>query len=176
MIHSCRWRNRIACVVVIGVLDVLGSATARAQARPGGGAKPSITQDVVAASNRWYDAVSRGDATLLETIETDDFLSFQQLPQGLTVIPKKAQLENIRKTTAATRLVVHRTLENVKVRVYGDAAVLTAVATFRGTDAKGTPVAAQNLITEVWSNEDGKWKLGHFQSMAVPQKPPTPAK
>jgi len=177
--HERRAFLRVGSLVfTLGLVMLGGSMVPQAQTRATDPAKSAVDQEVTSASNRWYDAISRGDVTALEAVETDDFLTFQQLPQGLTVISKKAQLEALRKSNPGSRLSVERTLEGVMVRQYGTAAVLTAVATFRGKDAKGAPIVAKNVVTEVWVREGGRWRVGHFQSMRVPPttSAATPAK
>jgi ketosteroid isomerase-like protein len=108
-------------------------------------------------------------------METDDFLSVQLLAPGLTMLPKQAQLEAIRKVPATSRLTLQRELSNVRIRTYGPTALLTAVATFRGKDSKGAPVASQAFVTELWVNEGGKWRISHFHPVAIPPKAPAAA-
>lgn len=45
-----------------------------------------------------------------------------------------------------------------KVRLYGDAAIITGITTVKGR-ANGTPFAADFQFTDTWIRRDGQWKL-----------------
>jgi ketosteroid isomerase-like protein len=149
--------------------------SAQSQAKPAPPANPTDAA-VVAASEQWFEAISNADVKALEDMETDDFLSFQLTPQGVTMIPKKAQIEVLQKTPAANRLKWERELGGPRIRSYGNVSILTAVATFRGQDRSGKPVVTQSLLTEVWVNMNGKWRISHFQPFTLPPRAqPAPA-
>jgi hypothetical protein len=49
------------------------------------------------------------------------------------------------------------------VKSYGNVAILTAVATFAAETPAGGVQRTQGLISEVWVNMGGRWRLTHFQ-------------
>ena len=157
-------------VVALSTASLARVRAESVQAQRGAG-RGNIEADVIATSNRWYEAVNKGDAAALEALESDDFLSFQQLPQGLAEMSKSAQLEALKKLPPGTRIQLQRELSNVRVRTYGTVAILTAVATYRGQSPRGQPVATQGLTTELWVNMDGRWRISHFQPANIPPKP-----
>ena len=117
---------------------------------------------MIAASTEWDDALYRNDLEALTRILTDDFLTIQVARNGVAVVEKPAQLEVLRRGgDTVTRQ--RRKLDRIRVRVHGDTAILTAVATYGEAPAQTT----RSVITEVWARTDGKWRLMHFQ--------PTPA-
>jgi ketosteroid isomerase-like protein len=117
---------------------------------------------VIAASNEWDDALYRNDLEALTLILADDFLTIQVARNGVAVVEKEPQLELLRRGGDA-RPRQRRKLDRVRVRMHGDTAILTAVATYGEAPAQTT----RSVITEVWARTDGKWRLMHFQ--------PTPA-
>ena len=160
-------RTVVRCVLLAtAVLFVFGEyGSARAQSR----STASIDQQVIQASQEWFDALNRGDVEVLERVELNDFLAIQQSPQGIAVASKNDQIAGVRKST--NRVKVARELAETQVRKYGNVAILTGVATYRGTTSAGRSLNSQAFTSEVWVNEGGKWRLAHFQPMAVPPRP-----
>jgi len=56
-----------------------------------------------------------------------------------------------------------------KVRVYGDAAVVTARNT-RKVKLEGKEVTSQDRFTDTWIKRDGSWKCVAGHNSTVPQK------
>jgi len=56
----------------------------------------------------------------------------------------------------------------MKVRTYGNTAVLNAVANTKGT-IKGNDISGTYHITQVWVKQGGAWKLANMQSTKVQQ-------
>jgi len=55
---------------------------------------------------------------------------------------------------------------DVKVRAYGDTAIINAMATLKMT-AKGTPITGDYRATFVWIKQNGNWKEAAFQATPV---------
>jgi ketosteroid isomerase-like protein len=164
----------IAAVVLVGTsFSQAAGRSAQSQANPVPAANPTDAA-VIAASQQWFDAINNGDVKTLEEVETEDFQSFQQTPQGVTMMSKRAQIELMLKAPAANRVKLQRDLGMPRIRNYGSVAILTAVATFRGQNSAGRQIASQSLVTEVWVNAAGKWRISHFQPLVIPPKPATP--
>jgi ketosteroid isomerase-like protein len=159
------------------VLFVLSTSTTAQQAQT---AKPAqqnppsaltaADQEIVSASNRWFSAMLRNDAEQLRELEADDFQIVQLTPRGIMMMDRSAQFESI-KRGAVDRSSVQRELSRVKIRRYEGTAILTALATLRNTSSSTPAAAPQGVITEVWTNRDGKWRIAHFQPMDVPSAP-----
>jgi len=61
------------------------------------------------------------------------------------------------------------TFEDAKVRVYGNAAVVTGGATVKG-QRKGVPVNNVTRFTNVWVKRRGTWQLISYQATPVEQR------
>jgi ketosteroid isomerase-like protein len=59
--------------------------------------------------------------------------------------------------------------DDVKVRLYGDTALVTGRSTIKGKDQQGAIDQQQRWI-RVFLRQDGRWQLVHFQATRV-QKP-----
>ena len=51
-----------------------------------------------------------------------------------------------------------------KVRLYGDAAVVTGITTSQGHTGSGSTFAGDDAYTETWVHVDGRWKLAASHS------------
>ncbi len=120
------------------------------------------------ASNAWALAVLRNDFDAVTRLLADDFTTVQQTPTSVVLLNKTQQLEVLRQSTQ-TRPEAQRTLENASVRIHGTVGILTAIATYTGKTAQG-PLRTQALITEIWVNEGGTWRMTHFQAATAPRR------
>lgn len=59
--------------------------------------------------------------------------------------------------------------DNLKVRVYGEAAVLNGHLTWRGTD-NGQKLTRESLFTKVFVRRKGHWYMVNSQGTALPQR------
>jgi ketosteroid isomerase-like protein len=59
--------------------------------------------------------------------------------------------------------------DDMKVRFYGDAAIVTYRSTAKGKDQQGA-IDEQRLWTRVFVRRDGRWRLVHSQGTTI-QKP-----
>ena len=130
------------------------------------GASAPVDDEIRRVSDEWFDALRRTDTAGIERLETDDFLTVQEAPVGVAVIEKATQIASL-KSGKGTQIRLVRELSNVRVRRYGDTAILTAVAAFRrdGADAKTPPSRA--VITEVWVKQSNRWRIAHFATHPV---------
>lgn len=150
------------------VLAVLGAGLL-AQPSPAAG-QGNVEQQVLRASEAWFTALMAGDLEALNRLQTDDFLTIQQGRGAVAVVTKAQQMENLRKA-GADRPTFERSLSAVKVRQYGEVAVLTALATYRQGGPRRDAATSRAVITEVWVSENGRWRLAHFQPTDVPGTP-----
>jgi uncharacterized protein (TIGR02246 family) len=105
-------------------------------------------------------AVVKGDAATFERVVTDDYTTTNV--NGLT--RTKAQLiEDMRSGAAKTQSL---TLDNIKVRVYGDAAVLTADRTAKSS-LRGTDTSGRQRMIRVLVKRQGRWQPVALQATAI---------
>jgi ketosteroid isomerase-like protein len=114
-------------------------------------------EQVVAKLERdWADAIVKGDVATIDRILADDF-SYTNW-EG-TVMTKAEHLEGIRSKVYKVESI---NLENLKVRVFGDAAVVT-VGQVEKSQWKGKDNSGHYLFTDIYAKRNGKWQIvaGH---------------
>jgi ketosteroid isomerase-like protein len=103
------------------------------------------------------------DVIALRRIYADDFLGIG--PTG--VVRNKEQV--IADFTSHELTYQSITTADVRVRIYGNAAVETGRSTMIGVD-KGRAVPHENRFTRVWVVKEGRWQLvaNHYSPMTAP--------
>jgi len=103
------------------------------------------------------------DTIALRQIYADDFLGIG--PTG--VVRNKEQV--ITDFTSHELTYQSITTADVRVRIYGNAAVETGRSTMIGVD-KGRAVPHENRFTRVWAVKEGRWQLvaNHYSPMTAP--------
>jgi uncharacterized protein (TIGR02246 family) len=131
------------------------SATTQASAE-------NVEQTIQRLENERAQAIVRSDAATLERIYADDFSTVGTSGE----VRNKAQLIADNKSGALK--VESQTLGNVNVRVYGDAAIATGMATLKGQD-KGRDISGQVRFTRVYVKRNGQWQLVAAHNSRVAQ-------
>ena len=121
-------------------------------------------QEVVRLADAWANAELRADTTLLERILADDYIGIGPLGFMLT------KQEWLARHETGDLKYESFNLDEVKVRVYNDAAVLIGRqvqnATYRGNSIPG-----QFRITLVFVHQQGQWQLVSLQLSSIGQPP-----
>jgi ketosteroid isomerase-like protein len=105
-------------------------------------------------------AVVKGDVATLEQQTSDDYSLINMNGQ----MSGKAQMVTAFKT-GQTKLTSDE-VSDMKVRVYGDTAVITGKADIKGT-LGGKDVAGQIMFTRVYVKKGGQWQSVAFQQTRV---------
>ena len=121
-------------------------------------------QEVLRQADAWTNAELRGDTTFLERILADDYIGIGPLGFMLT------KQEWIARHQAGDLKYTVHTLDEVKVRVYNEAAILIGRLTQEAT-YRGNPVNAQLRTTLVFVHQQGQWRLASLQLSAIGQQP-----
>ena len=125
----------------------------------------SAEQVVNGRVSAFRDALRKGDEAALTSIYADDY----SITTDTGDVKTKAQrLAWVKANTARLNTLDFRDL---KVRVYGDTAVVTGHATTQGEgDAK-----VNSRMIQVWVKQGGTWRLVAGQTTAIaPAQPATP--
>jgi ketosteroid isomerase-like protein len=142
----------LATVALIGVL----AAAPQSQTE----AANSVEQELIARELAWADATVKPDATTLPGFYAEEYLSTDQ--HG--VITSKSQ--DVTNLTSGAYKAASIKLDDLKIHVYGDTAVVTGLAivkaTFNGKDASGP-----ERFTDVWVKREGRWQCAATQSTSV---------
>lgn len=121
-------------------------------------------QEIVRLVDAWAVAELHGDTTFLEKTLTDDFIGIGPLGFMLT------KQEWVTRHQSGDLQYDSFTLDEVKVRVYNEAAVLTGRQTQNGA-YRGNSIQAQFRITLVFVYQEGQWQLASLQLSAIGQPP-----
>jgi ketosteroid isomerase-like protein len=124
-----------------------------------------IEQEVACLAEAWATAELQSDTTFLERLLSDDFVGVG--PLGF-LLSKQEWLAWLQSGDLKHEAL---TLDEVKVRVYNDAAIvicrLVQDATYRGT-----PILAQLRTTQVFVRHQGQWQLAGLHECNLGQPPP----
>ncbi len=122
-------------------------------------------QEVAQLVDTWATAELQRDTAFLEKILADDFVGVGPLGFLLT---KQEWLA--RHQTGDLKYDVH-TLDEARVRVYNEAAILIGRLTQEAT-YRGNPVNAQLRTTLVFVRQHGQWQLAGLHFCNIGQPPP----
>lgn len=144
------------CLLCIGlVIAMLGTGATRPN---------EDVKDVIAAEKSWSSAVVRHDAKEVALILSDDFVGVDG--RGV-VSDKNGELAEARFVPPPTAMtLVSENLSDIRVRIYGGTAVLTAhnAALF---DEAGKPRTINYRRTTVYVKRSGRWQCVSFHASRV---------
>jgi ketosteroid isomerase-like protein len=148
---------------------VLLLAPPPAAAQTPGGREPKlgkVERHVLALDRGWADAMVRGDVAALERLFDDDMI----VTSGSGAVRGKAgELEDVRPTPDLKTYFFNT--EDRRVRVYGDAAVLTGHARWR-INFKGRDIDNERRYTSVYAKRGGRWRMVALQLTRLASPPP----
>ena len=130
---------------------------------PGAAQAPTATdQEVLNLDRALIDALFTKNRARFEPLLADDYV---YIHSNGTVTNRD---EEIGQTMASDVKWTASKLSNLKIRVYGDAAVVTGTLTHTGS-ARGY-VGGARLVTHLWVKRNGRWQTVGGQSTIVPAK------
>jgi hypothetical protein len=149
-------RIAIAVSVVVLVSAVAVWTQTPAQSKSG-----SVEQELITLENGWNDSLVKHDWAFLDQIIADDYTGTDS--DGIV----SAKAQEMATLKSGETVVTSAVADDFKVRVYGDAAVVT----FRFTDksqSKGKDTSGQFRITDTWVKSAGRWQCvaGHTSRIA----------
>ena len=147
-------------IFAIAVVAFSAAAIASGQKQDATRDSKTIVEQVIRnLDNERIQAQIHADAAALERIYADDFIGVG--PSG-TVRTKPQVISDF---TSGDLKFQSITTDDVRVRVYGDAAVETGRSTMDGQD-KGRTVPRDTRFTRVWVKQQGRWRLvaNHYSS------------
>ena len=152
--------KRIAIAVCVVVLVLAVAIIAQTPAQPKSG---SVEQELIKLENGWNDAQLKKDGAFLEQILADDYTGTEA--DG-NVVTKAQEIANLKPGDYVVKSIVN---DDYKVRVYGDAAVVT----FRFTstwEAQGKDNITQLRFTNTWVKRAGRWQCVATHGSRIAQK------
>jgi ketosteroid isomerase-like protein len=132
--------------------------------------KPSkAEQQILALNRKWTDSMVNGNVAALERLFDDDLI----VTAGNGKVRGKAgELEDV-KPTPDLKTYFFNT-DDVRVRVYGDAAVVTGHAKWR-INYKGKDIDNERRYMSVYAKRNGRWRMVALQMTRFPQQQPQPS-
>jgi ketosteroid isomerase-like protein len=158
---ACHMRQMFAIAVVAFSAAAIASGQEQGAIRD----PKSIAEQVIRKlDNERIQAQIHADVAALERIYADDFIGVG--PSG-TVRTKPQVISDF---TSGDLRFQSITTDDVRVRVYGNAAVETGLSTMNGQD-KGNAVPHDTRFTRVWVKQHGSWRLvaNHYSSIVSHQ-------
>lgn len=126
------------------------------------------TAELQALEKAWNDAIVRKDVAFPRELLADDFVFIS--PAGQVV-----RKDGLIAMVASPETIVHPLLtEEVEVRVYGDAAVMTGRFKQEGTH-RGRPLTANLRYTDAYVRRAGRWIAVTAHAVVIPAPAVTPA-
>ena len=134
---------------------------------PGPAAEPSAEDHTKAELMQLERDIGRAnverDAAFFERVEADEFV-FTDSSGGLTT--KKEDVDGVRKPPNPDVKLLAYDVDDMQVRLYGEAAVVTGRVTTK-QNVKGEERTGRSRFTDVFVKRDGRWQLvaGHSSRM-----------
>jgi ketosteroid isomerase-like protein len=151
-------------IILIAILAVATLHFALAQTRNKKMSRnDQAEQEVIKLEREFGEAITRGDKAALDRLTADEFVLTNTLGQ---IVNKARGIADITSPDYQIDSLVN---DDIKVRVYGDAAVVTARGTAKGR-YKGQDASGQFRYTRVWIRRQGRWRAVAAQSTAIPQQ------
>jgi ketosteroid isomerase-like protein len=116
-----------------------------------------VIREVLELERHTKDAMIHNDAAFTDRSLADDYVAIGPLGNVVT----KADVVSSRRTSQLHYAAVD--FSEVAVRVYGDAAIVTARAEVKGTDL-GQDFSGPYRFTRVWVKHNGEWKTVSYQA------------
>jgi ketosteroid isomerase-like protein len=123
----------------------------------------SVEQELLKLENEWAKSVVKLDLAFMERILADDYTWTD--PEG-NIHTKAEEIASIK---SGQGVVTSCVSDDVKVRVYGDAAVVTGLTTQKGM-VEGKEVSGQFRWTDTWVKIAGRWQCVADHVSNIPQK------
>ena len=137
--------KRIAFAVSVAALVFGAAILARTQTQ-------SVEQELIKLENGWNDALIKHDWAFIDQILADDYITINS--DG--VVSTKAQ--EMASLKSGDVVVTSAVADDFRVRVYGDAAVVTFRYTGK-SQTKGKDTSAQERITDTFIKLAGRWQV-----------------
>jgi hypothetical protein len=141
--------------MTVGVTSILfvvscsgGNTSTNAATAPVISAGTENTDQVITGlENQWVAAIVKKDTATIDRLLADDF-------SGTTddqIYSKVDAIEDVKSGTHESLV-----LDNIKVRIFGDTAVVTMGQTEKSRHAD-TDFSGHYLLTDVWARKNGQW-------------------
>jgi len=123
-------------------------------------AAPNTQQEIKSLQGQVLQAILKSDTSVMEKYYADDYIAIHGDGKLTT---KTQEIENFSSGVTKYDSI---TVREAKIRVYGDMAVVNALASVKAI-VNGQPYSGDVRNTRVWVRQSGNWKLVLFQTTRV---------
>jgi ketosteroid isomerase-like protein len=123
----------------------------------------TVEQELIKLENAWADAWIRSDVAFHDRIMADDYTWTSPWGEVFT------KARNLALVKSGDDVITSWVLAEMKVRIYGDAAVVSGCDTIKET-YKGEDITSQNRWTHTWVKRSGRWQCVAGHSSEIAQK------
>jgi ketosteroid isomerase-like protein len=154
--------KRIAFTVSLVVLVFAAASLAQTITFSPRAKSASVEQELIKLENEWNDATVKRDVAFLDGILANNWTGTDQ--DG-TFLSKAQFLASLK---SGKDVISSEVADEMKVRVYGDTAVVTGRNTFKGK-LKGKDTSGQERWTDVFVKSTGLWQCvaSHWSRIAA---------
>ena len=145
------------------ILTVIGLLTAAMSLLLPAQEKPKIGDEegrILALETAWNHAEEKKDAAALDQLLGS---SLVYIDYDGSIMNKREFLDNIKAEGLHPAQIIN---EEMKVQMYGDAAVATGIYREKGTD-KGKAYQRRGRFTDMWVKQNGGWQCVASQSTLI---------
>lgn len=122
-------------------------------------------QETLELNKRLLEAIGRADWNTYEELCDPTLTCFEPEAKGHLV--KGLDFHRFYFDLGAPEGPRNTTMASPKVRVMGEAAVVTYIRLVQYVDEAGSPVTSQFEETRIWQQQDGRWQHVHFHRSPV---------
>ena len=120
-----------------------------------------VHKEIEELESQWRDAMLTNNVAAMERLLADDYLGIS----ANGILETKADILATRRSGAVK--LTQMELSDVKIRVYGDTAVVTSKVDVSGT-SNGRDVSGHYRYTRVYNYRNGQWQIISFEASRMP--------
>jgi ketosteroid isomerase-like protein len=124
----------------------------------------SLVDELLQLNQRLLDSIAKADWATYEELCDPSLTAFEPEARGQLV--EGLEFHRFYFHLGGAKGSHNTTMCSPRVRVIGDAAIITYVRLNQRTVADGSPISAAVEETRVWQKNDGRWKHVHFHRSA----------
>lgn len=119
-----------------------------------------LQKHIEALEREWRDAVIHNNVRVMNRLLADDYLG---ISANGTV---ETKAEEVAQSKAGTLRIKSLKLSDIKVRIYGNTAVVTSSAELTGVNGQ-SDISGNYRYTRVYNKRYGKWKIVSFEASRI---------
>ena len=120
-----------------------------------------LHKEIEGLEMEWRRAQLTNNIQAIDHLLADDYLGIS----ALGTLETKADVLATRRS--GNLKITQMDLSDIKIRIYGDTAVVTSKVELRGKNAE-RDVSGHYRYTRVYNNRDGQWKIVSFEASRMP--------